>query len=320
MSNATEANRLFFQTSTTNGSTRLGVIPNGTQTASAVDVFNNSDPTNASFTRLRTSSTESQVQAAITGTGTYLPMTFLTGGSERMRLDTSGNVGIGTTGPYSKLSLSVSNPGNTVGQATQLFTTTATAVNDRLNINFSQTGVDGRARAGLGAVAELASGYASGLAFYTRSAADGSTLDITDERVRITASGNVGIGTASPSGKLQVTAANTRVRFSNTAGTASTLLFGADSGETFLGTETNAPIYFITNNTERMRIDSSGNVIVNTAAIATNATNGFLYVPTCAGTPTGTPTTYTGRAPIVVDTTNNKLYFYSGGQWRDAGP
>jgi hypothetical protein len=72
--------------------------------------------------------------------------------------------------------------------------------------------------------------------------------------------------------------------------------------------------------TERMRIDNKGNVIVNTAAIATSATDGFLYVPTCAGTPTGTPTTYTGRAPIVVNTTNNKLYFYSGGAWRDAGP
>ena len=72
--------------------------------------------------------------------------------------------------------------------------------------------------------------------------------------------------------------------------------------------------------TERMRIDGNGNVVINTAALATTATNGFLYVPTCAGTPTGTPTTYTGRAPIVVDTTNNKLYFYSGGAWRDAGP
>jgi hypothetical protein len=71
---------------------------------------------------------------------------------------------------------------------------------------------------------------------------------------------------------------------------------------------------------ERMRISNAGNVVINTAAIATNATNGFLYVPSCAGTPTGTPTTFTGRVPIVVDTTNNKLYFYSTGAWRDAGP
>ena len=32
------------------------------------------------------------------------------------------------------------------------------------------------------------------------------------------------------------------------------------------------------------------------------------------------PTAKTGMAPIVVNTTNNKLYFYSGGAWRDAGP
>ena len=71
---------------------------------------------------------------------------------------------------------------------------------------------------------------------------------------------------------------------------------------------------------ERARITSGGSLVVGTAALATTATDGFLYVPTCAGTPTGTPTTQTGTAPIVVDTTNNKLYFYSGGQWRDAGP
>jgi hypothetical protein len=79
-------------------------------------------------------------------------------------------------------------------------------------------------------------------------------------------------------------------------------------------------LYLSAGGTERARIPAAGGMVVGTAALATNATNGFLYVPTCAGTPTGTPTTQTGTAPIVVDTTNNKLYFYSGGQWRDAGP
>lgn len=69
-----------------------------------------------------------------------------------------------------------------------------------------------------------------------------------------------------------------------------------------------------------MQIATSKNLRMGTAAIATNATDGFLYVSTCAGTPTGTPTTLAGTAPIVIDTTNNKLYFYSGGAWRDAGP
>jgi hypothetical protein len=62
-----------------------------------------------------------------------------------------------------------------------------------------------------------------------------------------------------------------------------------------------------------------GTTVVGTT-LTTTATDGFLYVPTCAGTPTGTPVGYGGAAPIVIDSTNNKLYFYSGGQWRDAGP
>jgi hypothetical protein len=73
--------------------------------------------------------------------------------------------------------------------------------------------------------------------------------------------------------------------------------------------------------TRRLGITQAGNITAGaSAALATNATDGFLYVPTCAGTPTGTPTAITGMAPIVVNTTNNKLYFYSGGSWRDAGP
>lgn len=69
-----------------------------------------------------------------------------------------------------------------------------------------------------------------------------------------------------------------------------------------------------------MQFATGKNLRLGTAAIATNATDGFLYVSTCAGTPTGTPTTLAGTAPIVIDTTNHKLYFYSGGSWRDAGP
>lgn len=70
----------------------------------------------------------------------------------------------------------------------------------------------------------------------------------------------------------------------------------------------------------RASIETNGSFVINTAAVATSATSGFLYIAGCNGQPTGTPTSYTGRVPLVVDTTNHKLYFYSGGAWRDAGP
>lgn len=58
------------------------------------------------------------------------------------------------------------------------------------------------------------------------------------------------------------------------------------------------------------------------ASLPTNSTDGFPYIPTCAGTPIGTPTTRESGniLPLIIDRTNNKLYFYSGGAWRDAGP
>lgn len=71
---------------------------------------------------------------------------------------------------------------------------------------------------------------------------------------------------------------------------------------------------------ESLVVDSENKNIRVGQAIATDATNGFLYIPSCAGTPTGVPTAITGLCPLVVNSTNNKLYFYSGGAWRDAGP
>ncbi len=56
------------------------------------------------------------------------------------------------------------------------------------------------------------------------------------------------------------------------------------------------------------------------AELATTATSGFLYVPTCNGAPTGIPEAQTGMAPLVVDRANNRLYFYATGAWRNAGP
>lgn len=51
------------------------------------------------------------------------------------------------------------------------------------------------------------------------------------------------------------------------------------------------------------------------AGLATNATDGFLYVPTCAGAPTGVPRAQAGSVPLAYDTTNDKLWIYRGGTW-----
>jgi len=52
-----------------------------------------------------------------------------------------------------------------------------------------------------------------------------------------------------------------------------------------------------------------------TNALATSEDNGFLYIPTMAGNPSGTPLGYTGKVAMVYDTTNNELFIYNG-SWR----
>lgn len=63
-------------------------------------------------------------------------------------------------------------------------------------------------------------------------------------------------------------------------------------------------------------ITKTRSVVVGDAAISTSATDGFFYIPTCAGTPTGTPTALTGRVPMIFDTTNSQFWFYTGGAWK----
>jgi hypothetical protein len=58
-----------------------------------------------------------------------------------------------------------------------------------------------------------------------------------------------------------------------------------------------------------------GGLVLGSAALATGATTGFLYIPSCAGTPTGVPEVQAGTVAMIYDTTNDKLYIYRGG-WK----
>jgi hypothetical protein len=84
-SNGTIANRALFQTSTTDSLTLVTSIPNGTSQISGFAAFNSSTPTNASWADLRVTDTIVALRSNTVGTGTYLPMTFYTGGSETAR-------------------------------------------------------------------------------------------------------------------------------------------------------------------------------------------------------------------------------------------
>jgi hypothetical protein len=63
---------------------------------------------------------------------------------------------------------------------------------------------------------------------------------------------------------------------------------------------------------------SLGDVEIGTdGATATGATSGFLQLPGCAGAPTGVPgQTKTGKVPMIIDSTNFKIYCNFGGTWK----
>jgi hypothetical protein len=82
------------------------------------------------------------------------------------------------------------------------------------------------------------------------------------EALRIDSSGNLGIGTSSPIGALHISRSDdARLKLTDT-GDSCTFTVRSDGDNTSIGTDTAHPVRFTTNNTERMRIDSSGNLLV----------------------------------------------------------
>jgi hypothetical protein len=189
------------------------------------------------------------LESAINGTGSYLPMTFYTGGSERVRIDTTGRVGIGLTNPTVSLQVA-----NTSGNVVVFSNTTA---GERLHFYTRNAASTSRVES-----------QNSDLEVYTFDANALKLGTSNTERMRIDTSGNVGIGRA-PNYQLDV----------YRSGTTNTTIAAANdnivnilqvSGNTagVVGTITSHPLIFTAGNTERMRIDSSGNVGIGGTASA----------------------------------------------------
>jgi hypothetical protein len=60
-----------------------------------------------------------------------------------------------------------------------------------------------------------------------------------------------------------------------------------------------------------LRMTGKGDIVIGDAPLATDATDGFFRVPSCAGAPTGAA----ADGSLVRDSVNHKLYLRSGGNW-----
>ena len=219
----------------------------------AIKLYNNSDGGSAiEFSNGVGAKSKISLGVETTGAGTddsYLG--FSTGAntalSERMRIDSAGNVGIGTSAPAQKLHISDSAPFARL-ESTSTSYNGFTTKNDSGNFYFGIDDSGGNFYGSAYARAIYADG-AYPVTFYTNAT----------ERMRIDSSGNVGIGTTSPSEKLQVegTVSATGMKIGAN---------GTDINSTFLGAS--SLIAFKCNGTERMRIDSSGNLLVGTTNTA----------------------------------------------------
>jgi hypothetical protein len=189
--------------------------------------------------------------------------------SERMRITPDGNVGIGTSSPFTRLEV---NSGTGTAPVLSVYATNpAFGAEDVLGtIGFGSNGSGNNIQAAsISGVNETASSSTNGiLRFSTRTAAS------VTEKMRLTSAGNLLVGTTSTelggSFKNVILEGGDGGIFQvQTPSAAQKMAISVDSSAGYVGTRTNNPLVFNTNNTERMRITSAGNVGIGTTTPVT---------------------------------------------------
>jgi len=213
---------------------------------------------------------------------TYAGASGLLSDSANLAWDnTNVRLGVGTSSPSYKLHLVGSG-----ANANARIESTSTASSQLSFVNTSTSGV--------GFVVGLNGDSSGNGILYHQDAKDILIYTNTTERMRITSAGLVGIGTSSPSVALEVagagkfTAGNVSIVPTTTTSNAAfiatnaggTFFAGLDNstGSTFgagaygsvLYNGANTPMVFYTNGTERMRVDTSGNVLMGTTSTTVN--------------------------------------------------
>jgi hypothetical protein len=208
------------------------------------------------------------------------------GNATAITIDSSENVGIGTNSPAQLL--------HVVGSGSTPFATQRNVNSGGFAMIQGKMGDSASTSAG-----HVYSALVAGIEDNTNGAEDGYfALEVSEgglgsEKLRVTSSGNVGIGTSSPAVKTHIAASsytaptggldpNIKLLINNTQYCGMQIL-GSSTGSSFIhfGDQDNADVGLITyehngdymrfdvNASERMRIDSSGNLLVGTTSAVT---------------------------------------------------